>query len=179
MPVKLSTTVRKIDLVPDPTNAGLLKEFFYYMQANGSSESHQNNNLKVLTAFAEFLGRDVTLIDIKESHPIIRFLNSKLKDVNDDPERKSIITWNDYLSRIKYFFRWLHNNKEKDASVYQSEWITPHVGNDVTINFEDIRGIHFQEKDLERRASEILRNESYSTISKQVIIECLSRLLVK
>jgi hypothetical protein len=39
-------------------------------------------------------------------------------------------------------------------------------GNDVTVNFEDIRGNHFQEKDLERRASEILRNEFYSTIIK-------------
>ena len=53
-------------------------------------------------------------------------MDSKLKNVNDDPERKSIITWNDYLSRIKYFFRWLHNNKEKDALVYESEWITPY-----------------------------------------------------
>jgi hypothetical protein len=96
------------------------------MQSNGSSESHQNNNLKVLTAFAEFLGRDVTFLDIKESHPIIRFLDSKLKNVNDDPERKSIITWNDYLSRIKYFFRWLHNNKGRDVFGYQSEWTTPH-----------------------------------------------------
>jgi hypothetical protein len=50
MPVKLSTTVGKIDLIPNPTNATLLKEFFYYMQSNGSSESHQNNNLKLLTA---------------------------------------------------------------------------------------------------------------------------------
>jgi integrase/recombinase XerD len=41
-------------------------------------------------------------------------------------KEKSIITWNDYLSRIKYFSRWLHNNKGKDALVYQSEWITPH-----------------------------------------------------
>jgi integrase/recombinase XerD len=126
MPVKLSTTVGKIDLIPNPTNAAFLREFFHYMQSNGSSESHQNNNLKVLTAFAASLGSTVTLLDIKESNPIIRFLDSKLKSTNDDPERKSIITWNDYLSRIKYFFRWLHNNKEKDALVYQSEWITPH-----------------------------------------------------
>jgi RNase P subunit RPR2 len=53
-------------------------------------------------------------------------LDSKLKNVNDDPERKSIITWNDYLSRIKYFFRWLHNNKGRDVFGYQSEWTTPH-----------------------------------------------------
>jgi len=126
MPVKLSTTVRKIDLVPNHRNAALLREFSHYMVSNGSSESHQNNNLKVLTAFAAFLGSSVTFLDIKESDSIIRFLDSKLKSTNDDPERKSIITWNDYLSRIKYFFRWLHNNKEKDALVYQSEWITPY-----------------------------------------------------
>jgi hypothetical protein len=54
--VKLSTTVGKIDLVPNPTNAALLREFFHYMVFNGSSESHQNNNLKVLTAFAASLG---------------------------------------------------------------------------------------------------------------------------
>ena len=80
----------------------------------------------MLTAFAAYLGSNVTFLDIKESDPIIRFLDGKLKSTNDDPERKSIITWNDYLSRIKYFFRWLHNNKEKDALVYQSEGITPH-----------------------------------------------------
>jgi hypothetical protein len=56
MPVKLSTTVRKIDLIPNPTNAALLREFFHYVMSNGSSESHQNNNLKVLTAFAASLG---------------------------------------------------------------------------------------------------------------------------
>jgi integrase/recombinase XerD len=126
MPVKLSTTVRKIDLIPNPTNAALLREFSHYMVSNGSSESRQNNNLKLLTAFAAYLGSNVTFLDIKESDPIIHFLDGKLKSTNGDPERKSIITWNDYLSRIKYFFRWLHNNKEKDALIYQSEWITPH-----------------------------------------------------
>ena len=56
--MKLSTIVGKIDLVPNPTNAALLREFFHYMQSNGSSESHQNNNLKVLTAFAASLGSE-------------------------------------------------------------------------------------------------------------------------
>ena len=129
MPVKLSTTVRKIDLVPNPTNAALLREFSHYMQSNGSSESHQNSNLKVLTAFAASLGSNVTFLDIKESDLIISFLDSKLKSTNDDPERKSVITWNDYLSRIKYFFRWLCNNKGRDMLTWQSEWITPHFVN--------------------------------------------------
>jgi len=94
------------------------------MNSDGASESHQNNNLKVLTAFALFLGSNLTFHDIKDSIPIINFLDSKLKDANHDPERKSVITWNDYLGRIKYFFRWLHNKKGK-ALVYQSEWTTP------------------------------------------------------
>jgi hypothetical protein len=95
------------------------------MRSNSTSESHQNNNLKALTAFAEFLGSNITFLDIKESNSIIRFLDSKLKNINDDPDRRSIITWNDYLGRIKYFFRWLHNSKVKDAFVYQSDWETP------------------------------------------------------
>ena len=70
------------------TNAALLREFFHYMQSNGSSESHQNNNLKVLTAFAASLRSNVTFLDIKESNPIISFLDGKLKSNNDDPERK-------------------------------------------------------------------------------------------
>jgi hypothetical protein len=54
------------------------------MQSNGSSESHQNNNLKVLTAFAASLRPNVTFLDIKESDLIISFLDSKFKSTNDD-----------------------------------------------------------------------------------------------
>lgn len=125
MPVKLSTTVKKIESIPNSTNSALLREFHVYKNSNGASESHQNNNLKVLTAFALSLESKVTFPDIKDSIPIINFLNSKLKDANHDPERKSVITWNDYLGRIKYFFRWLHNKEGKNALVYQSEWVTP------------------------------------------------------
>src|SRR5919108_6347364 len=81
-----------------------------------------------ITTFAASLGSNVTFLDIKESDPIICFLDSKLKSTNDDPERKSVITWNDYLSRIKYFFRWLSNNKGRDVLSYQSESITQHGG---------------------------------------------------
>jgi integrase/recombinase XerD len=125
MPVKLSTTAKKIDLVSNRMNRDLLREFFQYTQSNGSSESHQNNNLKVMVSFARSLAPSITFFDIKESDLITRFLDSKLKSANDDPDRKSIVTWNDYLGRIKYFFRWIQNNRAKDALVDQSEWITP------------------------------------------------------
>jgi hypothetical protein len=52
MPIRLSTTVQKIFSLPNEVNSLLLSEFYEYMKSNGVSESHQNNNLKVLIAFA-------------------------------------------------------------------------------------------------------------------------------
>jgi hypothetical protein len=43
MPVKLTTTVKKIASVPNSINSALLNEFYQYMKSNGASESHQNN----------------------------------------------------------------------------------------------------------------------------------------
>jgi flagellar motor switch protein FliG len=56
MPVKLTTTVKKIASIPNSINSALLNEFYQYMKSNGASESHQNNNLKELAAFAAFFG---------------------------------------------------------------------------------------------------------------------------
>jgi len=59
--------------------------------------------------------------------------------MNEDPDRKWIITWNDYLNDIKFFFRWLCNNKKKTGDEYNengdmtmtttlSDWETPPFG---------------------------------------------------
>lgn len=53
MPVKLSTTIRKIALLPNATNAVLISEFHRYMK------SHQNNCLKTNMAFAIFIGQNM------------------------------------------------------------------------------------------------------------------------
>ena len=95
MPVKLSTTIKKIENIPNIRNRVLLTEFHKYLNLNGVSESHQNNNLKALTAFAHFLGSSIIFSDIKQNDLIISFLDSKLKGIEDDPDRKSIVTWND------------------------------------------------------------------------------------
>jgi len=115
MPVKLSTTVRKIEDIPNTTNRSLLTDFHNYLTSNGVSESHQNNNLKALTAFAHYLGSTTSFLDIKENDLIRSFLDSKLKSREDDPDKKSIVTWNDYLGRIKYFMRWLYNCRTRDS----------------------------------------------------------------
>src|ERR1041384_8752421 len=89
MPVKLSTTVRKIEHIPNITNRDLLLDFHKYLNSNGVSESHQNNNLKALTAFAHFLGSSTSFLDIKENDLIRSFLDSKLKSREYDPDRKN------------------------------------------------------------------------------------------
>jgi hypothetical protein len=131
MPIRLSTTVQKIFSLSNKANSLLLSEFYEYMKSNGVSESHQNNNLKLLIAFARHLGSS-SFIDINTSESITNFLNTKLKSIEDDPDRKCLTTWNDYLRRLKYFLRWLHNcqknsNNDKNnlAAISQSEWETP------------------------------------------------------
>jgi integrase/recombinase XerD len=99
------------------------------MKANGTSESYQNGNLKILIYFARFLGTDAEYYDISKKEQILAFLNTRIKDPIADPDKRWIRTWNDYLQRIKYFFRWFENCKQKAANGYEvlpnSEWITP------------------------------------------------------
>jgi hypothetical protein len=129
MPVKLSSTVNSISTIPNPTNASLLIEFYEYMKANGTSESYQNGNLKILIYFARFLGPQIRFYDINKKEQILAFLNTRIKDSAADPDKRWIRTWNDYLQRIKYFFRWLLNYKQKASEgeeiLPNSEWITP------------------------------------------------------
>jgi integrase/recombinase XerD len=111
MPVKLSTTIIKIELLSNNVNSKLISELCEYMKKNGLSESHINNTLKTNMLFSQFLGRDVSFYDVKSKEQIINFLDSKMKNLELDPDKKWITTWNDYLGDIKYFFRWLYNYK--------------------------------------------------------------------
>jgi hypothetical protein len=47
MPFKLSTTIGKIQNIPNSKNIEIINEFLEYMRNSSSSEHHQNNNLKV------------------------------------------------------------------------------------------------------------------------------------
>ena len=48
MPLKLSTTITKIQNITNSKNIEIINNFLEYMRNNGSSEHHQNNNLKVI-----------------------------------------------------------------------------------------------------------------------------------
>ena len=72
MPVKLTTTVKKIASISNSINSTTMSEFIQYMKSNGASDSHMNNNLKALTSFAHFLGSNVTFYDIKRRYICVR-----------------------------------------------------------------------------------------------------------
>lgn len=97
------------------------------MKKASTSEKYQNNNLKAIIAYSKFLGSSISLDQIDTRIQITSFLDSKIKGVEQDPDKRWITTWNDYLGRLKYFFRWLHNYDDKRFEENQfSDWETPH-----------------------------------------------------
>jgi integrase/recombinase XerD len=122
MPQKLTTTINKISMVPNSINLSVIQEFHRHMQSSGCSERNQNNNLKAIIAFANFIGSDTSFYDLNSSEQILCYLNTKIKNIEQDPEEKWITTWNDYLNRIKLFFRWLTNRQIINN---KSDWETP------------------------------------------------------
>jgi len=96
------------------------------MKNNNSSERHIINNIKVILNFHNFFQPSKILSEVKEED-IYNFLDSKIKPVELDPEKKWITTWNHYLNHLKFFYRWFHNTKEKsDKKNWNfSEWVTP------------------------------------------------------
>ena len=80
------------------------------MTDNRKSDGYKKNNLKTLILFSHELAPNVTFYDIQK---ILEFLNKRIKPKNVDSNEKWVITWNDYLGRFKFFFRWLYNYKIK------------------------------------------------------------------
>ncbi len=127
MPAKLSTTLKNIQKkVKNNVHKDLINKFYNYLASIDTSESYQNGLLKVLIRYAEYLGPDITFYQIIKKEQILNFLDLKRKMEDKDPDKKWITTWNDYLWRIKYFYRWLYNAKEKDMDSKPNDaWTTP------------------------------------------------------
>src|SRR5918993_2795694 len=109
MPVKLSTTLDKIEKIENIQNRFLVKHYHKFMNCTGASERHQNNNLKVILSYVNYLDKDVLLSSINTCDTILSFLETKKKTKDKDPDGKWISTWNHYFHRIKHFFRWYYN----------------------------------------------------------------------
>jgi len=127
MTVRLSTTLSNIEkIVSNKQNAELIMQFFEFMKKIETSEGYQNNNLKAVIDYSKFLGPSVRFDQTRSKNQITLFLDSKRKTIEQDPDKRWITTWNDYLSRIKYFFRWLYNYDERRFDDVQfSDWQTP------------------------------------------------------
>jgi integrase len=129
MPVKLSTTIKNVKSLENPVNSKLIFEFYDYLKSNNTSENYQNQNTKALITFAKFLGPSKDFYQLSKKEDIHAFLNTKIKSKETDPDGKWMRTWNDYLQRIKYFIRWLHNEKQRIYKnlepIESSDWTTP------------------------------------------------------
>jgi hypothetical protein len=88
MVAKLSTTINKIEKLPNSSNSKIINDFLLYMKGNGSSERHQNNNLNVMIEIALFLGPNITFYDVNKKEQILSFLDTKIKDSSIDPEKR-------------------------------------------------------------------------------------------
>jgi hypothetical protein len=65
--------------------------------------------------------------DVNEREVILKYLNTKMKSEDINPEGKWITTWNDYLDRTKVFYRWLYNYQMVDEKkrLPPEDWETP------------------------------------------------------
>lgn len=124
MPVTLERTIRNITLkIPNGVNAKVIREYYEFMKESGNSERHQKNNLKCLINFCIYLNEEL-LSEVKGREMILKYLNSKQKSIEQDPDQRCITTWNDYLGRIKKFYRWFQNLYTNNQ-INTLDWITP------------------------------------------------------
>jgi hypothetical protein len=79
MPVKLSTTLEKIDKIENTQNRFLVKQYHKFMDSTGGSERHPNNNLKAILSYVNYLGKDPFLFSIRTCDSILSFLETKKK----------------------------------------------------------------------------------------------------
>jgi integrase/recombinase XerD len=125
MPVTLLTTVNNISKkIPNLKNAGIINSYYEFMKESGNSERYQRDCLKCMISYAVYLNQQ-DINEVKKKETILSYLKSKEKTIEEDPDRKWITTWNDYLGRIKKFYRWLHNQYGKEEIVSVGDWITP------------------------------------------------------
>ncbi len=133
MPSTLATILKGLYELQkeDAVNGSLIHEFYQWMRENESSEAHQKNNLKAIINFTRWLKASepqMTLLDVNKKELVLKFLATKEKTSDEDPEGRWITTWNDYLNRIKLFYRWVYNYRNVDDGMKRvpvSEWKTP------------------------------------------------------
>jgi len=130
LPTRLKDTLEKVRKLDNKSNSDFLIEFYEYLKTVRISERYQSDILKVLVKFSEFI--DDNLTSVRKKEQVLAFLNTKIKKREEDPDERWITIWNDYLWRIKYFYRWFHNIKKNEDKEYFilsdiSSWVLLHL----------------------------------------------------
>jgi hypothetical protein len=119
---RLDNVLKQIDYVENKVNKDIINEFSKYLILKDASANYQRNCIKVMLMFEEFIKeqKGLNLTQIDSSNEIILFLDSRKRSKEQDPDQKWITTWNDYLWRIKIFYRWYHNTKILKNNIFDS-----------------------------------------------------------
>jgi hypothetical protein len=125
---RLENVLKQIEYVENIENKELINEFSKYLILKDASANYQRNCIKIMLMFTEFIKeqKGLNLAQIDSSDIIILFLDSRKRSREQDPDQKWITTWNDYLWRIKIFYRWYYNIKILKNNIFDSHnWSTP------------------------------------------------------
>src|SRR5688500_15067996 len=123
MTQSLMKTLEKASNIENTTNRKILLDFDNYMIKSDKADRTRRNNLKYMLNYVEWLAKfNRSINDVKEEKDILNFLKTKMKGEDDDPDGRWITTYNDYLVRLKHFFRWFKNYKKTED---QQNWTTP------------------------------------------------------
>lgn len=122
--MNLTTVLSRISQVANPTNAALLLELNDYMRRTGASDSHIKNEVYANLLFANHL-QNRSFFDVSKQSDIASFLDTKRKPKEIDPDERWKTTYNDYLDAIKFFYRWLYNQRGRDDPTEPDIWQTP------------------------------------------------------
>jgi hypothetical protein len=111
MPQKLETVLKQVEEINNDVNKQLIHKYHKYLVYRDTSTNYQKDNIKLIYMFAKFIGEFKTFYTVKDRETIVTFLDTRKKSKEEDLEQKWITTWNDYLWRLKMFYRWLYNGK--------------------------------------------------------------------
>jgi hypothetical protein len=73
-------------------NSSLVREFHQQLIINGLSGRHQNNCLKAVIAFSNYLGPGMPFSNVQRRDQITVFFDTRRKSIEQDPDKKKWIT---------------------------------------------------------------------------------------
>ncbi len=99
----------------------LFLQFYRFLLDHDSSERNATTYLRILFLFSGHIGPGKRICDVT-SPDIKSFLDARIKLEDSDPEKRWIVTWNEYYNRLYGFFRWYCN---RNSDVERESWSCP------------------------------------------------------